>query len=397
MKALFVVPSDYDALAAKGVLHMLRDRDENGMLDQIVTVHPFTRQERVIDVAPNHMLYEFKQPTDIRRRPVAWVCFALHLFRAAFRIRRLADKYGCDFVRAQDPYFSGLLGWLATRWPSRRPFCISIHADYDKRYVLDGPRGAPVVFGSRKLAKRLERFLLRHANKVLPIRESIAAGVEKIGVPRAKIAVIPHGIDMSAYTKDCHARALPTELMLEQGKHWIVFCGRLSRENYVFDLLAFAESLAKRRDDFLLVIAGDGPERASMQAQVERTRALSAHVRMLGFQSNSVVAALRKAAAIGIVPMGGFSLIEACAAAHPVLAYDVEWHAELVRGGETGFLVPEGDVGQLVERAGYLLDHPDAAMRMGQCGQALAFERHDMARASRRRLEVYRSLAGEAV
>jgi len=42
--------------------------------------------------------------------------------------------------------------------------------------------------------------------------------------------------------------------------------------------------------------------------------------------------------------MGGFSLIEAYAAGRPVVSYDVEWHSELVKNNETGFLIPESMV-----------------------------------------------------
>jgi len=41
---------------------------------------------------------------------------------------------------------------------------------------------------------------------------------------------------------------------------------------------------------------------------------------------------------------GGFSLIEAGAAGNPMIAYDVEWHYELVENHVTGFLVTENNI-----------------------------------------------------
>jgi hypothetical protein len=53
-------------------------------------------------------------------------------------------------------------------------------------------------------------------------------------------------------------------------------------------------------------------------------------IRIIGFQSRDFVISLRKESALALCLMGGFSLIEACAAARPVIAYAVEWHLELV-------------------------------------------------------------------
>jgi glycosyltransferase involved in cell wall biosynthesis len=77
--------------------------------------------------------------------------------------------------------------------------------------------------------------------------------------------------------------------------------------------------------------------------------------------------------------MGGFSLIEACAAASPVIAYDVEWHSELIRDGETGFLVAEHDVDRLTFVVSRLLDDPDLGVTLGMRAQELAVSRHGLA------------------
>ena len=69
--------------------------------------------------------------------------------------------------------------------------------------------------------------------------------------------------------------------------------------------------------------------------------------------------------------MGGFSLIESCAAGSPAIAYDVEWHGELVRDGETGFLLAEGDAAGLVAAVERLLDDEALAARLGAADSPL--------------------------
>ncbi len=95
-----------------------------------------------------------------------------------------------------------------------------------------------------------------------------------------------------------------------------------------------------------LVVAGDGPERAVLQA-----RAAGAEVRFAGHVDNAELAALRAGASIALVPSRsaetfGLAAAEAMAAGLPVVASRVGALAELV--DETG-TVPAGDPGALAE------------------------------------------------
>ena len=87
---------------------------------------------------------------------------------------------------------------------------------------------------------------------------------------------------------------------------------------------------------------------------------------------------IRRTSDISLCLMGGFSLIEACAAERPVVSYNVEWHSELVKSNETGFLIAENDVNEVVKVLDWLFDHPDKGKEMGQKAKTLAFERHDL-------------------
>ena len=87
--------------------------------------------------------------------------------------------------------------------------------------------------------------------------------------------------------------------------------------------------------------------------------------------------------------MAGFSLIEACAAGRPVVSYDVEWHSELVKYKETGFLLKENDVDGVFDALDWILEHPEESNAMGQKAKALAFERHDLKITSATKIRCY--------
>jgi glycosyltransferase involved in cell wall biosynthesis len=177
----------------------------------------------------------------------------------------------------------------------------------------------------------------------------------------------------------------------------VSFVGRISRENYIDDVLAAARIVAERTDHPLVVIAGGGPEDERIRSLVAADPVLAKSVRFVGFQPRPVIAALRQASTVALCPMGGFSLIEACAAGTPIVAYDVEWHRELVIEGETGYLVPEGSATGLADAVSRLLDNREAARGMGLRGRALAVSRHSLDRAIEIKRQAYRTvIAGAA-
>lgn len=392
-RLMVVAPADYESSARKGVLDLLRDFDEQGFFAAVDFAFPFTHFTRQHRLSEHHQVHEFGLDWFAPARNRRWLrrlLAPLHLVRTAQALVNLVRQQQIDLIRATDPCFSGLLAWIVAR-VSGRPLAISLHADYDKRYELDGKAGAPTLMGSRRLATLIEHFVLSRADRVLPIRESLVAYALRHGARSEKIRVIPHGADLALFTSP-----QPQTGVQPDGRAIISFAGRLSNENYLDDILAAARLLGAKRQDFRLIIAGGGSEEARLRAAVAADPVLSTCVEFTGFIQRPDVAALRQQSVASLCTMAGFSLIEACAAGCPVVAYDVEWHAELVRNGETGFLVPEHDTKALAERVEQLLNDPVAAKRMGEAARQLAISRHSLDAASATKRRHYAEWLSEA-
>ncbi|MFX0196180.1 MAG: glycosyltransferase family 4 protein [Candidatus Hodarchaeota archaeon] len=297
-------------------------------------------------------------------------------------------------LHARDPYFCGLLAWLTARLTNRQ-FCVSIHADYDQRYKLDGPRGAPTILGSRRMAKQLERFVLSHTDMIMPIREHLAKQAVINGADPARVRIIPHGVDFSAFSRPPQGD-IRAKLSIPQKKSILSFAGRLSKENYVDDIVALIKGLAASRNDFVVVMAGNGPEGRRLKFEREEDLILREHLLLPGFLPHEEVIDLRKGSNVNICLMGGFSLIEACASKRPVVTYDVEWHYELIKNRETGFLVPEGNLRELQKVVEYLLDNEDEANRMGEAARRLAIESHSLDKAAAIKRMCYEELLSKS-
>ena len=387
---LFIVPDQYEALRIKGVDKMILERDESGFFDKVITVHPFCPRTRSVLLNERHEIYEIGfdlLPGASRFSLLRYVQYPLHFFRIIWNVIGLIKKHQIRLIRSNDPYWMGLFGYLGSRI-CNVPFCVSIHSDYEKRMEMDKNISIIKVFGSYKLAKRLARFIFSQASRVMPIRKTLGEKAVENGAVPEKIRVIPHGIDLTPFTlppqHDIHSH-----FGLDASKKIISFVGRLSEDNYVYDVLAVVKKLSLKRKDFVVVMAGGGKEEGRVKADVLSDPILKNHIVLTGFQPRDICFDLRRASKVGLCLMSGYSLIEACAATRPIVSYDVEWHSELVKNGETGFLIKERDIGGVVDSLDWLLDHPDESNVMGQKAKTLVFEHHDLKNSSAIKIRWY--------
>lgn len=127
-----------------------------------------------------------------------------------------------------------------------------------------------------------------------------------------------------------------------------------------------------------LRIAGDGPQRATLEALAAELE-LESSVQFLGAVPNEEVAALMSAADVFVLAcrtdrLGDRDgipvvLMEAMAAELPVIVGDLPTIRELVRDGETGLLVAGDDVAALADRLVALAPCPDERARLGAAGR----------------------------
>jgi len=390
---LFIVPAYYDELKAKGVESMIFERDEGGFFNKVITIHPFSNKTRVIVLNQTHEIHEIGFdliPGSDRFRLLKYFQAPIHFFRVLMATVRLAKSHRINLVRANDPYWMGLFAWITAKI-CRIPYCISIHADYNKRIALDDEISISKVFASKAVAQRLASFVLRGATMVLPIRESLSKRAVEHGVRPERIRVIPHGIDLSPFTVPPR-NEIRSLFSIEANIRIISFVGRLSQDNYIFDNLEAVRRLSEKRSDFIFVMVGSGKLEGEVNQRLKNCASLDKHIIMTGFQPREVCFDLRRASEVSLCLMGGFSLIEACAAGTPVVSYDVEWHEELVKSGETGFLVKENDIEGVVTALDWLLDNAVQGQLMGQKAKALAFERHSLDKTSAVKIRLYSQL-----
>ena len=196
----------------------------------------------------------------------------------------------------------------------------------------------------------------------------------------ARISVAPMGVRLPPTTAPRHS------VSSERGASEVVlFLGRFAEKKGIPVLIDACARLA--RPTLRLVLAGDGPARATIERAV-RESGIADQVHFPGFVSGEAKDALLAEAAVLVVPSivtpGGdaeglpVSLMEGLAAGVPVVATDATNAGELIADGVSGRIVPSQDPAALAAAIAQALDarpaDRDAMSRAGrQCVERLAW------------------------
>lgn len=195
--------------------------------------------------------------------------------------------------------------------------------------------------------------------------------------PLTRRITVYNGVDVAAIAQTIDA--LVPEAVKAQygcaGREVVGIVGRLALQKGHDTLLRAMAGVTEQRPGVVLLVVGDGPERAALQ-ELARRQGLDQRVIWLGAVDPAET--IRLYAAMDLLAMPsrfegfGLTAVEAMAAGLPVVASAVEGLAEIVRDGETGYLVPAADPARLALKIGQLLDSRALRRSMGCAGRARA-------------------------
>lgn len=163
---------------------------------------------------------------------------------------------------------------------------------------------------------------------------------------------------------------LPTRLLFDPPR--LLCLGRLAPEKGLDLALDAFGMIAQRYPRARLVIAGDGPARTELEKQAA-DRHLNHAVEFVGWVAPDQVSKVINDATMLLMPSRDDSLplvaLEAAWMARPVIAARVGGMPEVVVHQETGLLFESENAGALADAASFMLENPQAAIRMGQAAR----------------------------
>jgi len=216
-----------------------------------------------------------------------------------------------------------------------------------------------------RLRRLVQARLWRRAAAFIATSEGVARAITQVpGVDPARVHVIPSGFEsrpLPTPAQRAAARARHAAL-LGAADAVVLAVGRLVENKGTHHLLDALAQVVAVRPQTRLWIAGDGPERAELAAQVERL-GLVGRALLLGARDDvpELLACADLFATATRYEGLGLAAAEALDQGVPVAAFRVGGIEEVVQHEQTGLLVPHGDSGALAAAMLALLT--DAARR----------------------------------
>ncbi len=379
MVLLIIAPNDYDALAEKGVLYQYENYRENGYFKNVISLFPFNRESMKREIDDNKIFYQYGWQSRFeglnKFKVTKFFGAMIIFFKLIFIFPFIIKKYDIKIIRATDPYLMGIIGLFYSKI-FNIPLAVSVHSDYT---LCDEAGGETfTLLGSRNLAKRVEKFVYKSCDRILPISEYLIRQI-KLAYPfleKEKFNKFPHGIDVKEFDESPYID-IYKKFNISKDKKIICYIARLSKEKNCLDIPFIIQELKKEMNNFVILMIGNGKEFKFMKNRF-RELGLDAYVRMVGFQNKEIVFGARKEADVNICLLDGFSLIEAGLSKKPMVAYDTEWHRELVVDDKTGFLVTVHDYKTFANKIYTLCTNEEVSKQCANNLRELTIQNHEM-------------------
>jgi len=375
---LIIAPNDYESLKKKSVLYQYENYRENGYFDNVISFFPLTKRNLKREIDGNKIFYQlgWQSKFNLLNKFKLMKLFGIIilLIKVLFVFPFIIKKYNIKIIRATDPYFSGLIGLYFSKL-FNIPVVISVHSDYDLCNTSEGLTFK--LFGSRKLAEKLEYFVYKKCDAILPISQYLINRI-LLFYPNLnnKFHKFPHGITIEDFD-DVEYIDLFAKYDIKIGTKLICYVARLSKEKNCLDIPLIVEKLSKKFENFILLVIGDGVERETIKEMLDKKN-LSRYVKLIGFQDKKVVFNARKSADVNICLLDGYSLIEAGLSEKPVVGYDVEWHSDLLINEKNAFLVKLHDTETFSKKLYALLDNQDLSYKLGSELRSFTVKNHEI-------------------
>jgi glycosyltransferase involved in cell wall biosynthesis len=262
--------------------------------------------------------------------------------------------------------YSGMVHWLLRRLPRpRRPRLVVDSDDWE------GSGGwndlAPYTSAQRRFFAWQERWGLTHADAITVASRTLESLVWALGVPPERVSYVPNGVVSSIPRSSSPA--------IGDSRPAILLYTRFF-EFPVSRVVELFRRVRERAPEAWLLVVGKGMFGEERELVAEAQRAgLAEAVEYIGWLEPEELPSAFARAAVAIYPFDDtlvnrakcpVKLLDLLAAGVPVAAEQVGEIGEVIRHGETGWLVEPGDVQGLAEAVACLLEDAPLRERLGR-------------------------------
>jgi colanic acid biosynthesis glycosyl transferase WcaI len=313
---------------------------------------------------------------------------------AVANARKLPD---CDVVLATSPpLFTALGGYLLAR-RLRRPWVFEVRDLWPATIKAVGAARGHIL----RWLERLELFLYRKADRIVPLTTAFRHDLESRGVPAEKITVVTNGVDLEQFDR----LATPGDARQRLGIPADAFLvGYIGTTGVCQGLAAVVDAAELCRDmpGVRFLIMGEGAERASLELRAREKRLNNLH--FADFVPHEQIADYYRALDLALIHLRPDPLFqtvipskifEFMAASVPLLMATAGESAGIVQRAECGVSVPPGDALALAAAVRQAAGQRPMLVEMGRRGRAAVERGYSRRALARSLLTVLEEAAGD--
>ena len=338
----------------------------------------------------NNVLCFLSAPTDAVREYLSLPNVTIEVLPDSWRLAwkptrglaRILRRYRPEILHMQFTGFISPYPWLGK--------CFGV-----KKVFFTDQSSRPEGYEARQAAlwRRIATRAVNHPlDRVVCISDYVRdSWVTADVLPARRFVRIYNSVDASRCAAD--GSALRRKYSIPENRQVVLQVSWVIPEKGFDDLLAAARLVVDQNPAAHFLMAGEGADRRRLMDETVKA-GLEDHVTWTGIVAKPVESGLYAAADV-VCQLSrweeafGYVIAEALASGRPVIGTRVGAIPELVRHGETGFLVKRRDPAEVAARILQLLRDAGLRRRMGEAGRRLALEEFDQKANVARLLALY--------
>lgn len=259
------------------------------------------------------------------------------------------------FVPCDQLFFASLLGFI-----SKKKIVAQVMGDYDlSSYSEDSVQDTLKKYFVRQLDKFILSIFLGLSSLVLACNKHCATFALCNGAHPAKIR-------LQRYTPTLNRiedyKILPKQDISDFPKTSknIILWSRFSPEKKLKYGIEGAFQVLENCPDVGLILVGYGPMYDDISNQI-RSSKVSDRILLKSFMPFHELISYIHHSDLALIPLGGYALVEAALLKKPIVAFDLEWHHELLTDGYSGFLANYAESQDIYQKIREALENPEKA------------------------------------
>ena len=328
--------------------------------------HRWWCEERVDDVVVKRVWIFAAAGRSTLRRLANYLSFSVTGLVAAL----LGPRPDVIFVEAQ-PLTLGLAA-LLIKWLRRVPYIYNVP---DLQIEVAQQLGFVTRRWPLRLAAAIERHVARQSWKVSTVTREFIEHFVRNGVPREQLTFLPNGADAGMLRPQPPSAAMRARWRLDDR---VVFLYVGTHAYYHgLEVIIDAAQLLRARRDIVILMVGQGPERAALIARAEAHGLTNIVFADSPFEERSELYSIACASLVTLrdIPvarqMRSAKIFPSLSCGIPVICAAGGEGAELVSAHQCGVVVPPGDGAALAAAMAALASDPQRRADMARAGRAL--------------------------